>query len=434
MTVVYLILKTILGWDPRSIFSAVSIEDLTDDAVLAEVASELSCVGYSKNFPADSAVKRAFQHILEVFFLDQLQVSIDGSFESLESLATKYSAGELNIQIISKSCKFSIAIEDGHLCIRNVSLSQRYLVRGVRVARSNTNLRDGRTLYHNVEDPNHIKLALMKEAYFILSGISGEVFSRCLSIHYLPASRSGLYQALSAFGQIVAELSRSRTFIKQRIDLPNISEPVSDYFLKLSSVEVKSAQFSASPLNKVAENIEKDILNGKVEFDSRTKRMMFKPINTDLRLDLAYASSMVSELSPIVTYLRHILTEPVKHSFMARRRQITFKAMIIIEEPEAHLHPEVQVKLIEQFAALAALGVKVVLTSHSNFVFNKVSNLVITGVLPADSVAATLFEMDSGGSSGRALAVDEYGIDDENFVETAEALFMEKAEALIGDA
>lgn len=36
-------------------------------------------------------------------------------------------------------------------------------------------------------------------------------------IHYLPASRSGLYQALSAFSQIFAELSRSRGFLKKRL-------------------------------------------------------------------------------------------------------------------------------------------------------------------------------------------------------------------------
>jgi len=434
ITVVYLILKTILGWDPRGFFSAVSIDELTDDSILAEAAGELASVEYSQDLSANSAVQRAFQHILDVFFLDQLQASIEGSFESLDSLTTQYSQSELDIRIASRDCQFSIALAENRLCIRNISLTNNYLARGVKTNRSNANLRDGRFLYHNLDDPKHIKSSLIQEAYYLLSGVANEVFSHCLSIHYLPASRSGLYQALSAFGQIVAELSRSRTFIKQRIDLPNISEPVSDYFLKLSNVEVKTAQYTASPLNQVATSIEKEILNGEVEFDSRTKRMMFKPSNTNLRLDLAFASSMVSELSPIVTYLRHILTEPVKRSFVARRRQTTSKAMIIIEEPEAHLHPEVQVKLVEQFAALAALGVKVVLTSHSNFVFNKVSNLVITGALPVDFVAATLFEMKSAGSNGRALMVDQYGIDDENFVETAEALFMEKTEALTGDA
>jgi predicted ATPase len=108
--------------------------------------------------------------------------------------------------------------------------------------------------------------------------------------------------------------------------------------------------------------------------------------------------------------------------------------MIMIEEPEAHLHPEVQVKLVAQFAALTNLGVKVVLTSHNNYIFYKASNLVISGQLSPNAVAATPFTMEEHGSVGKPLVVDAYGIDDENFVETAESLFMDKAEAPASDA
>lgn len=107
---------------------------------------------------------------------------------------------------------------------------------------------------------------------------------------------------------------------------------------------------------------------------------------------------------------------------------------MIIEEPEAHLHPEAQVKLIEQLLALSKIGVKVVLTSHSDYIYNKLSNLVSVGGLAPESVAATLFTMGEHGSEGKPLAVDTYGIDDENFVDAAEALYMEKAEALANDA
>jgi len=66
--------------------------------------------------------------------------------------------------------------------------------------------------------------------------------------------------------------------------------------------------------------------------------------------------------------------------------------MLIIEGPEAHLHPKVQIKLLEHFAALTELGVKVVLMSHSNYIFNKTSNLIISGGLESSKVATTLFE------------------------------------------
>lgn len=56
----------------------------------------------------------------------------------------------------------------------------------------------------------------------------------------LPYASFGLYQALSAFGQIIAELSKRRTFLSQRIELPAISEPL-DYFLKLNEIKLADA-------------------------------------------------------------------------------------------------------------------------------------------------------------------------------------------------
>ncbi len=274
--------------------------------------------------------------------------------------------------------------------------------------RSPTTTRAGRTIYHNLDSPDFIRFNFADEIIRLLSEVADEVFERCATIHYLPASRSGLYQALSAFGQIVAELSKSRAFITRRIDLPNISEPLSDYFLKLSNIMVQTRRFADSKLDDIASGIEDDILEGKVEFDSKTKRIMFRPGKTTLRLDLSVTSSMVSELSPIVTYLRYILTEPTRRSVASRKRETILQSLIIIEEPEAHLHPKVQVKLVEQFAALTKLGVKVVITSHSNFVFNKASNLVIAGKLSPAKVAATLFRMETHGSVGKRLAIDAY--------------------------
>ncbi|WP_180818266.1 hypothetical protein, partial [Vibrio parahaemolyticus] len=72
------------------------------------------------------------------------------------------------------------------------------------------------------------------------------------SVHYLPASRSGLYQALSAFGQIIAELSKNRSFLSKKIELPGISEPVSDYFIRLSDIRVQKKSFEDKEINKIA--------------------------------------------------------------------------------------------------------------------------------------------------------------------------------------
>ena len=78
-------------------------------------------------------------------------------------------------------------------------------------------------------------------------------------------------------------------------------------------------------------------------------------------------SSMVSELAPVVLYLRHIV-QPGD--------------VLIIEEPESHLHPKMQVEFIRQLAAVVGSGIRVMLTTHSEWVLDELANLVRLSELP----------------------------------------------------
>lgn len=71
-------------------------------------------------------------------------------------------------------------------------------------------------------------------------------------------------------------------------------------------------------------------------------------------------SSLVGELSPILILLR---------------ARITFNALII-EEPEAHLHPKLQRLFVQAIVRLVNLGVPVWCTTHSETVFQQVNNLI----------------------------------------------------------
>ena len=76
---------------------------------------------------------------------------------------------------------------------------------------------------------------------------------------------------------------------------------------------------------------------------------------------------MVSELAPVVLYLRHVV-QPGE--------------TLIIEEPEAHLHPAMQVEFIRQIAALVQAGVRVIVTTHSEWVLEELGNIVRCSELP----------------------------------------------------
>jgi predicted ATPase len=86
---------------------------------------------------------------------------------------------------------------------------------------------------------------------------------------------------------------------------------------------------------------------------------------------------------------------------------------------------------MESFAKLAKeCDVKVIMTTHSNFIFNKLSNLVISNSFGSSIIKSYRFEKTENGTISHPLDVDKYGITDENFTEISEKLFLEKIELI----
>ncbi|EIG3558820.1 hypothetical protein FW381_004740, partial [Escherichia coli] len=87
----------------------------------------------------------------------------------------------------------------------------------------------------------------------------------------------------------------------------------------------------------------------------------------------------------------------------------------------------------EIFAKLIDANVKLIVTSHSNFIFNKVNNLVIkntaencmTGI-HKNNVSSVVFKKTGTGSVALPLEIDELGIEDNNFGPATNELFDEK--------
>ena len=84
-------------------------------------------------------------------------------------------------------------------------------------------------------------------------------------------------------------------------------------------------------------------------------------------------------------FLKYIISK--KQSLNPENRGILF-----IEEPEAHLHPNNQIKLMEIFTELTNAGITLVMSSHSNYVFNKLNNLVLSGKLDYNIYEPILLE------------------------------------------
>jgi predicted ATPase len=247
-----------------------------------------------------------------------------------------------------------------------------------------------------------------------------EITSIINNVYYLPASRSGLYRALNAFSQILVELAKKRSFLHEKIVLPSISEQDSDYFSKINEINTKR---SNQKYNAIATAIENTLLKGSVSYDQKTKQILFRPNNVDIDLELLGTSSMIAEVSPIVIYLRYIIGSDED---IRKGKYPNLKPIIFIEEPEAHLHPEAQVELIKCFVDLINIGAKLVITSHSNYIFNKLNNLIAEKKIDKNKVNGYSFYQTKNGSCCNIIPINDFGLEDDNFVDIAEKLYNEK--------
>jgi hypothetical protein len=317
-TAVYLIVKSLLEFAPRSTslfgFNNFFIDELSENKDILRSAKEIT--DKIKNNDAKdgidvtSIITRDTEKLFSMLLIPKLKNSLTNTFSSIENLYNRYSEKELEIRIITDGMSLCIGADQASLFVKNIKLNKVFFTK--KSAR-NIDAKFNATksiLYFCEGRESDFPTYYFNTLFRLVLSLFIDFSKSISSVHYLPASRSGLYQALSAFGQIVAELSKNRSFLSKKIELPGISEPVSDYFIRLSDIRVSKKSYEDKKINQIAKKIEDEILKGKIEFNPQTKQLMFYPDDTNLKLELSSTSSMVSELAPIVSYLRYVLTQP----------------------------------------------------------------------------------------------------------------------------
>ena len=104
-----------------------------------------------------------------------------------------------------------------------------------------------------------------------------------------------------------------------------------------------------------------DIIGGEYIAESNDT-IYFKPADKQQKLRMDESSSAVRSLLDIGFYLRHV-AKPGD--------------LLMIDEPELNLHPENQCRMARLFARLVNLGIRVFMTTHSDYIVKELNTLIM---------------------------------------------------------
>ena len=181
--------------------------------------------------------------------------------------------------------------------------------------------------------------------------------------HYLPASRSGIIQS----HRVMASSLMERATRPDSSGIPTLSSVIVD-FMKYLPLYEENKEFNSAIL-AIADALEAEVLSGKIiakPLLSGYPEFFYQPHGAKEEIRLNQTSSMVSELAPLVLYLRGLVRPG---------------DTLIIEEPEAHLHPGAQADMAVVLARLVRAGVRVIITTHSDWLLQEIGNLIRVGEL-----------------------------------------------------
>ena len=186
------------------------------------------------------------------------------------------------------------------------------------------------------------------------------------SRYYLPAARSGIMQIHRVIASSLVTRT-TRVGLEQFPEIPTLSGVIADFMQKIILYDEKKGQ--NAEMKHLAEMLETEVLAGQIRLkpsSSGYPDFRYYPHGIKEEMRLSQTSSMVSELAPLVLYLRG----PVRPG-----------DTLIIEEPEAHLHPGTQADMAVILTRLVRAGVKVIITTHSDWLLQEIGNLVLEGLL-----------------------------------------------------
>ena len=261
--------------------------------------------------------------------------------------------------------------------------------------------------------------------YRILSELCNEIAAGFASpAYYLPADRAWIMHAQSVLVGSILDQVADAGIVSNR-NTPTLTG-VSTDFLKSLMLQENGLGQSTAPgeYSDFATEVENRVLRGSIQVRENAipqyRTIEYVPEGRSKGIPMINTSSTVSELAPVIVYLREC---------------IATGGLLIIEEPESHLHPAMQVELTRIVAGLVAAGLQVIVTTHSEWITEELANVIARakslkssgnssnkfGGLPAldsSEVGVWLFEKSKSGGKSSSFDVRECEIEDSGLFST----------------
>lgn len=180
------------------------------------------------------------------------------------------------------------------------------------------------------------------------------IFNNIIPCAIFPVERSSIYT-------FKAELPKENPWNDVRYPLPIQKS------LDLAQ-SIEQIQKQESPYFSFAETLENKLLKGKISI-SKDGNLEF---NVDQHKGQALAfhqsSSIVKVLAALILHLKHL----------AKKNEL-----IIIDEPEINLHPDNQILFARIIAQMIRQGLRVMISTHSDYILREINNLLRIGASKA---------------------------------------------------
>lgn len=219
--------------------------------------------------------------------------------------------------------------------------------------------------------------------------------------HYLPAVRGGLMQSHRIL--VSTLIDRAPVIgLTGATEIIPFTGVLADFLQKLLMISGEHFGLSAHrqrsrpPVEAISDlsvKIEREIMHGEIMIKKLVTRypdFRYRFIDKNSRtrnISLMHASSSVSELTPLVLFIRYYLSP---------------NDIFIVEEPEAHLHPGAQREIAGILVELVNAGVNVIITTHSDVILEQISNLMHADNVPGAKVLKKT-------AKGRTLSQEKAG-------------------------